>query len=471
MAKTYNYDKELIVSPEEKPLIEFPALMWIFVVFSCLCLALSLLFLPLYMGLIAVVGIALAIGIFFNPFISVPLYLAGAYIRPMTFAPQLVKYQLPVIGAFAVLLAWLFHIMIYRDFKMPQSKQLKFLLLFAIIAVFSSTAHWQETSFMFLDLAKVLILYFLVANLVKTKRHVMIMLFFLLTLGAIVALYGVYQHIHGIGQVIKGGILRIGSFEGNPNYLAMDLVILIPMVLGLFLNGRSVFTKTLLLSLFFLFLGTIMLTYSRAGLLGLGVVLFLCVWKFFKGKQKISYLFLLLAILMIILPYLPVSYIERAKSMTDLTEGRIGTRIEGFIVGSLLIKDHPFIGVGLGRLPFAYWQKAIMLPDIERKFAWLPHNIFMEVGTELGAFALIFFLILLFYIFRDLIEAVKIFKNNNEELLAMFTQTLTIGLFGFLACASFAAAVRLKLFWILGGFSIALRQLAIEYKKKNENKA
>ena len=451
---------------EEKPLVELPTLIWALIIFMSFGLVVSLLFLPWYLSLVVFFALTLIIGIILNPFIAVPIYLIGAFIRPMQFAPGLVKYQLPVIGAFAVLLAWLFHIMIYRDFKFPKSSQWKFLFFFTVILIFSSLPHWEYSYFSFFDLIKVIILYFLVANLVKTEKQIKIVLFFMLFLGVITAFFGIYQQTHGLGGILRGGITRAEGFEGNPNYLAMDLVILIPVVLCLFVRSGKILLKTLFLSIFILFLTTIMLTYSRAGALGSSVVLFLIFWRFFNRRQKIAYFFLAIALMLILLPYIPTAYIERIKSIVNLGEVSIRGRIDGLIVGFWMMKDHPFLGVGVGRWGLNYWQKAITLPYVQTKFSKWAHNIFIEIGAQLGIPALIFFLFLLLYLFKDLIFSRKIFLEKKELFLSTIAQALEIGLVGFLSCALFAQAVHLKLFWMLAGLSVSLKQIALTYRER-----
>jgi O-antigen ligase len=459
------------ISHEERPIVEFSALVWIIFFLICFALALGViilpaLFLPSYLILIFLIGTMVMVGIFLNPFIAIPIYLIGAYIRPMAFAPHLVRYQLPVIGAFAVLLAWLFHIMVYRDFKIARSKQLIFLSIFTIILIFSSVSYWDYSNFAFWDLAKAIILFFLVANLIKTPNHIKIMIFLMLILGSITALYAVYQRVHGLGESLGGGIIRPTGFEGDPNYLAINLVLIVPFALMCFAKTKKILLKILYSSILILFTFTIMLTYSRAGALGLAAVFFFSAWCFFEKKQKIVYFFIAASIILILMPYIPTIYFERIKSIIDLGEVSIRGRIDGFIVGLKMMTDEPFLGVGLGRWAIAYWEKALTLPAVQTKFSWFPHNIFIEIGSQLGIFALISFFLLLFYMFKDLRFSKKKFLEKEEHFLAIATQALMIGLMGFLLCTFFVAAIHLILFWILAGLSVASKQIAINYKKE-----
>lgn len=451
---------------EERPLLELPALIFLAATVVCLIIAMTLLFLPWYLAVGIFFAMAVMIGIILNPFIAIPLYLVGAYVQPMAFFPELAQYQLPVIAAFGILLIWMFHIIIYRDFKMPKSNQVKCLLVFVVILVFSSITGWEYNSFSFLDMAKVIVLYFLVANLVKTKNQVKNILFFSLLLGSMTAVFGIYQQMHGLGGAFGGGVTRALGFEGNPNHLAIDMVLLVPIILGLLRNSGNFILKGLFLFLCGLFVITVILTYSRAGAIGLAVVLLLATWKFFKLSKKIAYFLTGLAVMLMVLPYVPEVYIERVMSIANLQDVSITGRLDGWIVGFCIMLDHPFLGVGLGRWAQIYWEKAITLPAVATKFSYWPHNIFIETGAELGIVALISFLMLLFYVFKDLNFSKKIFLEKNENFLSTVAETLEIGLIGFLCCAFFAAALHLKLVWMLIGFSVSLKQLATTYKDK-----
>lgn len=459
-------DGEYLKYEEEKPLLELPALIFLAATGLCLIIAMMLLFLPWYLAAGIFFAIAITIGIILNPFIAIPLYLVGAYVQPMAFFPELAQYQLPVIAAFGILLIWMFHIMIYRDFKIPKSNQVKCLLVFVGILVFSSITNWEYNSFSFLDMAKVIVLYFLVSNLVKTKTQVKNILFFSLLLGSMTALFGIYQQMHGLGGTFGGGVTRALGFEGNPNHLAIDMVLLIPIVLGLLRNNGNFISRGLFLVLCGLFVITVILTYSRAGVFGLAIVLLLAVWKFLKMSKKIAYFLIGLTVTLMALPYVPVVYIERVMSIANLQDVSIVGRLDGLIVGFWMMLEHPFLGVGLGRWAYAYWEKAITLPAVATKLSYWPHNIFIEVGAELGVLALISFLLLLFFVFKDLNFSKKIFLEKRETLLSTVAETLEIGLIGFLCCAFFAAAVHLKLVWMLMGFSVSLKQLAMTYKDK-----
>ena len=123
---------------EERPLIEFSGLVTFFIIFFSLAFGVSFLFLPWYVVLVLFTGFAITIGIVFNPFIGVLLFLVTTYVHVMAFAPvELIKSQPAVMAGGIVLLAWLFHLIIYKDFKLPRSPQFLCVIGLTLMGFFS----------------------------------------------------------------------------------------------------------------------------------------------------------------------------------------------------------------------------------------------------------------------------------------------------------------------------------------------
>jgi len=165
---------------EERPLLELPAVIKMFLAIAFLCLGVSLLIFPYYIVLAAFFGIVIAIGILFNPFIGAVLFIAAAYLHPLQFMPELKYSNITTAVAFVIFLVWAFHILIYRDFRFIKSRQIPYFIIFALIVTLSSVLRWEESSFYYLDLLKVFVLYFLIANLTKTRKDVIIIVTILL---------------------------------------------------------------------------------------------------------------------------------------------------------------------------------------------------------------------------------------------------------------------------------------------------
>ena len=446
---------------EEKPLVELPFLLKVFLVVAFLGMGLSLLFLPYSIVLALFVGICVAIGILFNPFIGAMLLITAAYVHPIQFMPQLIKYHVTTITAFVILLIWGFHILIYRDFHIPKSRPLLCFFGFVFIASFSSFLHWEESSFLYIDLLKVFILFFLIVNLTKTRKNIFVMVVSLLVLGCLASTYAIYQRFHGMGLVYTGeGIIRVSGFSNSPNAFALSVLLLIPFAFGLLVKVKSVFLKVFLFSMLGMFILGIMFSYSRAVFIALPAVLFLSTWKFVDKNKRLIGIVAILIIIAIALPFVPQKYMRRVESITDLNRPSIKSRLDGYIIGFQMMVDHPFLGVGIGRWHQEYWPRAFASPLIQTKSSSVQHNIFIEVGSETGIIGLTLFLLLLFFAFKDIRIAHRIFVKAEDSLLSIFSQSLEISLIGFLIATMFVAAIHVKFLWVVLGLILALKNLA-----------
>lgn len=464
-----NEHKKLDLLLEERPLIEFPALLKIFLVIIFLGLGFSLLVFPYYIVLAAYLGLIIAIGILFNPFVGAILFIAAAYLHPIQFMPELKYSNITTAAAFVIFLIWAFHILIYRDFRLPNSRQLIYFFGFVLIATFSSALRWNESSFYYIDLLKVFILYFLIANLTRTPKNIFIIVVVLLALGMVTSVLAIYQSRHGIGLQMSGGILRVTGFSNDPNDLALSLLLLLPFALGILVKARYLAVKIVCLILFAIFLSVIGLTFSRAIYLGLPILMILCAWKFVSKGRRLWAIIAVVLIFSIGIFFIPQKIWERLQTitMTEL-DPSIWSRLDGYIVGAKMMMEHPVVGIGIGRWKQEYWPLAFELPLVRTKTSSVQHNIFIEVGSETGFIGLLFFILLIIRAFRDARETRRIFDGLNEEMLAVFCQALEIGLIGFLISTMFVAAIHVKFFWIILGLMLAMKGLAFNLLAKEK---
>jgi putative inorganic carbon (HCO3(-)) transporter len=126
-----------------------------------------------------------------------------------------------------------------------------------------------------------------------------------------------------------------------------------------------------------------------------------------------------------------------------------------------MMKDYPLTGVGyFNFIPYyeAYYSYDMLYPK-----AQLPHNIFIQVGTDAGFIALFLFLLLIFYC---LYLAIKISRSNQslpyEKALAA---GLGFGVIGFVVAGQFVTVTYYPFFWVHLAFLVSLGNI-----KKTKNK-
>lgn len=436
---------------EERPIIEFPTLIKLAIGLGALFVGLSLLILPWYLALALFLSFAGMLAIFFDPYVGLVAFLIGALLHPLEyFSEYFASLHISTLLAVAVMFIWAFHIIIYRDFKIVNDRLNILVIIFGIL-LFISTLRYFNFSFpQFIDFVKLLILYFLVVNLVRTRNKFLIMMWGLVFLGAIACLIGIYQHYKGVGVNYGEGVIRIRGTALDPNDYAMHLVILVPMVLAFLFNYRNIIIKGILLFVLLLMVLNIVFTYSRGGIVAFGLVLGLSIMRFSFHRKKLILPILLLSIgASVLLPMIPGKYWERAKSISDFSDPAIQARLDTWKTGLGMIADHPIRGVGLGAFRYEYIMRAFLSQDVKTRISLFSHNAYIQIGAEVGLPALIIFVLLIIFSWIDLLKAERAFLKRGDLLFAGLSLSLRLGLLGFIVCAIFLTQAFLTMFWII----------------------
>ena len=130
-----------------------------------------------------------------------------------------------------------------------------------------------------------------------------------------------------------------------------------------------------------------------------------------------------------------------------------------------MITDHPIRGVGIGEFKSA---SALYEPMLSKP--GVAHNTYLEMAAEMGLPALVLFLGIILYTYRDLMRMRRRFKEDPE--IFLLTNALIVSLTGFVLAGNFLSALNTKLFWLMVFVVIALKRSLItedadEFKESN----
>jgi O-antigen ligase len=203
---------------------------------------------------------------------------------------------------------------------------------------------------------------------------------------AVVALVGLYQYAF-TQEIItaEGGLRRLKSVFGSPNNVGLYLGRAFPVLLAVALFGRSRRRRWLYASGVMLVGTALLLSFSKGALL-LGVPAALLTLGLLAGGRwlRVSAAALVAAAAMAI----PVLRTPRFTSLFDLQSGTSFFRLHLWRSTLDMIRDHPFLGVGLDNFLYAYrgryirpaaWQE----PDLSH-----PHNLILDYWSRLGILGL-----------------------------------------------------------------------------------
>lgn len=246
-----------------------------------------------------------------------------------------------------------------------------------------------------------------------------------------ISLYGVYQGIQGVEVNASYVDLslnadmpgRVFSFYDNPNALGEVLVMLIPVAVGLIFAGKSIWSK--LLGVAGTGLGglALIMTYSRAGWVGLAVaaVVFIFLWW-----KKILPLCLFLGFAMI--PLLPDTVFNRILTIFNLEDTSTSSRFPLYEATLRLIGITPIEGAGLGSEAVRQAVTDLGLYDGASPFVH-GHNIYLQVWAETGFFGILSLLATIGYgVKRSFSIGLKKLGDSSSRMLVIASVSAIIGI-------------------------------------------
>lgn len=315
--------------------------------------------------------------------------------------------------------------------------------------VLSSIAPYVTLSH-FLLLLTYLCAFYLTLVVAPSRRGKRQLVYGLLTLGTIVAVYGLVQHLTGWRSLFPAGDMFAPQGATGPyvnrNHFAGFLEMIIPFCLALVLTGfarlrhahlrqsrewseEDAFPKLV----FWLFLAVLLFTAlvfsrSRMGLISslvsvlIVIVLFATLTRRRRAATVAAALvFLLAGVLMAVWigPDPVLARFELLETGGIRVAGRWGIWQDTL----RLIQQHPWLGTGLGTFPVAY--PAVQTAHLNR-FVNHAHNDYLEVASEIGVFGAAILFGAILYTFVAVIRGVG--RNHNP-----ISQATGIGAAGALA--------------------------------------
>ncbi len=256
-----------------------------------------------------------------------------------------------------------------------------------------------------------LLIFFSVVIVINTKDKFVKFIKSISIMTIPVCLCGIYQYLAGQGGIgwsdnaaYGGGLKRIVGTFNNPNIFAEYLVVVMCItVVSLFLSdtNRQRFIFFICLVLQFI---NLLFTYSRGCYIALLIAAVITIWCF--DKRFLGFGIFALPFI----PYvLPKNILTRIASVGSfLKDSSVSYRFKIWEGSLKVIKNHWFIGAGVGTAAFSAFYKSYMLPEIVAEHS---HNWFVQITIELSVIALFVMLLIFIYSLKDVCFTVK---NNSD---------------------------------------------------------
>ena len=284
-------------------------------------------------------------------------------------------------------------------------------LLSLLTHPFTTTTLGQFKSWFLFPAATFITLYILRGG--EYKERLQVYAAWLVGVGVIVlaALYGYSQDIVTYDQ-------RLAFPYSSANFLAY---LLVPgVLLGAFFLSRSkeAQKRNILIGIFGTMLFVVYLTHSYTVWLALIITLPLLMYVLALSNHKyLSKLIIQLCIVMTLLCML--IWLEQGNTKWQnlfLNDGRssLDSRLMIWHSASAIIKDHWFLGIGVGNFQKEYLAYQIQFPTYLEWAVPQPHNILLATWLQTGLLGLLGAGLLLGRTFFLLIQ--KIYRNKNKEI-------------------------------------------------------
>ncbi|MBN1352596.1 O-antigen ligase family protein [candidate division KSB1 bacterium] len=226
---------------------------------------------------------------------------------------------------------------------------------------------------------------FIIKNIVDTKAKVLRYVWVLIVLVLFLSLMAIRNIVTGENMIGKVGRVTMTGILGDPNDLALAVVIVVPFIYGFISAYRSAIIRFILIVTLLLRIHCIKATYSRGGLLGFGTVTFLFA---ILGRPRKIQLIVTGAMIFLVLLVVVGGFGMRDD---DGAADSANSRFKLWEAGVRMAIASPIFGQGLSN--FSFKSKAFSPSYPVNKTA---HSIFFLVLGELGFVGLYFFCMLLF---------------------------------------------------------------------------
>ena len=322
-----------------------------------------------------------------RPWLGVLGLAVFAYLNPHTYGSGFMRTFPAYQALFAVVcLAMARDVYRLRTFpRLPWDwRILVFLLLWAcfIFTTWHSRfpwAAWIKLS----DISKLFLALLPTLLLINTRRK------FFFLIATIALSFGLVTLKGGYWAVMTGFQDRVygppGShFSGN-NEFAVAMAMNIPLLVLWLREAKHRELRWALMVMVALSYAAVLSSWSRGGLITLGVTTFFLLWS---GKRRHLMLPLLVAGGVIAVTALPAKWFERMGTISTYEQDESATsRLEAWRVGLAYAREHPLTGAG-----FDGW--IAVQPDPEHPMDW--HSSYVEIVTEHGLLGFTLWSLLIF---------------------------------------------------------------------------
>lgn len=329
------------------------------------------------------------------------------------------------------------------------------LLLFAVFILISGIFNGGLRSFESASVLLILTLGYIPASNLITNRRLADCAFNAVIVSSVPpSLLAVFEYTLGIAEfkymdesfagVISG---RSTATFGNPNVLAVYLIVTVIFSFGYALERRDGWKKAVYFAVFAINLTALIFTWSRGAWIAVAAALL--IFLVMRLRRHAGLLTVILALIPYAVFILPESIMLRITSVFDTHDTSSSYRLSIYRSSLNMLGENLFGGVGIGTDAFsdaflAYAESGVVAPH--------SHNLFLEIACEAGIFALVLFAVLLLVRLRHHASYLPYVKNSSVSALTSIVgvTVFALVLFGMTDYVFYDASMYFTFFSVFG---------------------
>ncbi|MBP6003679.1 MAG: hypothetical protein KA746_09625 [Pyrinomonadaceae bacterium] len=297
---------------------------------------------------------------------------------------------------------------------------------------------------------KAVLIFIVMVNVLRTRGRLMGLMWLSFLIAVYLSFTALDMYMKGEFNVEDYRVgVDVGGMFGNPNEMAMHLVMMTPLVIALGIASKSTFIRWMYFGMAFMFVAANMVTFSRGGFLGLLACGGVLAWKLGR-KQRLNVTVASIVIGGITILAAPGNYGLRMLSIFIPGLDPVGSSDQRreLLERSLLVTARNPWGIGIGNFPI------VGIRNLQS------HNAFTQVSAELGILGLIAYLVFMISPFRKLgaIER-TLFEKDDLNWYYYLAIGLQASIIGYMVSSFFASVAYNWFIYYLIAYAVAFRRI------------
>lgn len=311
----------------------------------------------------------------------------------------------------------------------------------------------------------------LIVLLVRTPAALRVALWCLVCGALLVSVLACYQAVtHDFSQEFGGlarpdltaisgavvGFRAAGQF-GDPNFFAQSLLVALPAALAMAAHAHGMAGRLFAAVAAAFITVAVVLTFSRGGLLVLGLVLVLALWRWHRSLQALA---MAAATVVALFAFLPGSYVDRVVSVgsgttSSVSDASVVERAHGLQTAVRMSVAHPVLGVGLGNYAAHVREFAPSAARTELRRPLPPHNLFLASSAETGLVGLLVLLATVAAALRGPVRLMRLADAWADPELAAHAWAVGTSTLAFFCAAFFLPPAYGRQLWLVVGLALS----------------